>query len=245
MWRWHSRAVAKRAKRCCTCRLRRAATRLPCSSRSTAGEAVGARSERETGFDALADRQGFAVVLYPSSAGPSWAISGPRTDVTFTTRLLAHLEALTCIDARRLYVTGLSNGAGMAARLACEAEPPDRRRPVPMAGYYGALAQCEPASPESLLEVHGTADTVVRRRRRGRPRWRHRARIRGRVGRAGWLYGGADESRASGACRALQVERVRRRRARGAVDPLRGRAWLAGCPGGSRPRAGPAHDLRH
>ena len=119
----------------------------------------GGQFERETGFDALANRQGFAV-LYPSSAGPSWAISGPRTDVTFTTRLLAHLEALTCIDARRLYVTGLSNGAGMAARLACEASPLIAGV-VPMAGYYGALAQCEPASPESLLEVHGTADTVV------------------------------------------------------------------------------------
>ena len=119
----------------------------------------GARFERETGLDALANRQGFAV-LYPSSAGPSWRIGGPRTDVTFTTRLLAHVEALTCIDARRLYVTGLSNGAGMAARLACEASPLIAGV-VPVAGYYGALARCEPVRPESLLEIHGTADTVV------------------------------------------------------------------------------------
>ena len=119
----------------------------------------GARFERETGLDALANRQGFAV-LYPSSAGPSWAISGPRTDVTFTTRLLARVEALMCIDARRLYVTGVSNGAGMAARLACEISPLIAGV-VPVAGYYGALARCRPARPESLLEIHGTADTVV------------------------------------------------------------------------------------
>ena len=118
-----------------------------------------ARFERETGLDALANRQRFAV-LYPSSAGRSWAISGPRTDVTFTRRLLARVEALTCIDARRLYVTGLSNGAGMAARLACEISPLIAGV-VPVAGYYGALAQCEPARPESLLEIHGTADAVV------------------------------------------------------------------------------------
>ena len=119
----------------------------------------GARFEHETGLDVLANRQGFAV-LYPSSAGPGWAIGGPNTDVTFTTRLLAHVEALTCIDARRLYVTGLSNGAGMAARLACEASPLIAGV-VPVAGYYGALARCKPTRPESLLEIHGTADTVV------------------------------------------------------------------------------------
>ncbi|HMD57173.1 MAG TPA: PHB depolymerase family esterase [Solirubrobacteraceae bacterium] len=119
----------------------------------------GAQFERETGLDALANRQGFAV-LYPSSAGTSWRISGPPTDVAFTTTLLARVEALACIDLRRVYVTGLSNGAGMAARLACEASPLIAGV-VPIAGYYGSLAPCEPAQPVSLLEIHGTDDAVV------------------------------------------------------------------------------------
>jgi polyhydroxybutyrate depolymerase len=119
----------------------------------------GAQFERETGFDSLANRRGFAV-LYPSSAGAHWQISGPRTDVTFITALLARAEAVACIDRRRVYATGLSNGAGMVARLACEASI-QLAGAVPVAGYYSPLAPCEPMRAVSLLEIHGTNDTVV------------------------------------------------------------------------------------
>jgi polyhydroxybutyrate depolymerase len=119
----------------------------------------GAQFERETGFDALANRGGFAV-LYPSSAGTHWQISGPPTDVTFTRRLLARVKAVACIDRRRVYATGLSNGAGMVARLACQASL-QIAGVAPVAGYYSPPAPCEPGRPVSLLELHGTDDTVV------------------------------------------------------------------------------------
>ena len=119
----------------------------------------GARFERETGFDSLADRRGFAV-LYPSSAGGHWQISGPRTDVTFIKALLARVEAVACIDRSRVYATGLSNGAGMVARLACEGSV-ELAGAVPVAGDYSALPPCEPMRAVPLLEIHGTSDTVV------------------------------------------------------------------------------------
>jgi polyhydroxybutyrate depolymerase len=119
----------------------------------------GAQFERETGFDAVANRRGFAV-LYPSSAGSHWQISGPPTDVTFTIRLLARVEAVACVDRRRVYATGLSNGAGMAARLSCEASL-QIAGAVPLAGYYSSRAPCDPVRPVSLLEIHGTDDNVV------------------------------------------------------------------------------------
>lgn len=125
----------------------------------------GARFERETGFDALADHRGFAV-LYPSSAGPHWQISGPATDVTFIGALLARTEAVACIDRSRVYATGLSNGAGMVARLACDTSL-GLAGAVPVAGVYEEREPCNPTRPVSLLEVHGTADAVVPYYRKG------------------------------------------------------------------------------
>jgi polyhydroxybutyrate depolymerase len=119
----------------------------------------GARFERETGFDSLANSRGFAV-LYPSSAGGHWLISGPRTDVNFVTALLTRVESVACIDRSRVYATGVSNGAGMVARLACEASL-EFAGAVPVAGYYSPQPPCEPARPVSVLEVHGTDDQVV------------------------------------------------------------------------------------
>jgi polyhydroxybutyrate depolymerase len=148
--------------------VRRAVLHLPNSARGRALALVvafhgwgssGAQFERETGFDPLANRRGFAV-LYPSSAGSQWQISGPPTDVAFTMRLLARVQALACIDRSRVYATGLSNGAGMVARLSCEASLPIAAA-VPVAGYYSSRASCEPLRPVSLLEIHGTDDTVV------------------------------------------------------------------------------------
>ena len=118
----------------------------------------GSRFEHETGLDALADRQGFAV-LYPSSEGTHWQISGPPTDVTFVTAVLARVEALACIDRRRVYATGVSNGAGMVARLACEASL-QFAGVVPVAGRYPPVS-CEPSRAVSLLEIHGADDTVA------------------------------------------------------------------------------------
>ncbi len=118
----------------------------------------GPQFEREAGLDALANRKGFAV-LYPSSAGTHWQLSGPPTDVTFITALLAQVEGVACIDPARVYATGVSNGAGMVARLACEASL-QFAGAVPVAGLY-APAFCEPMRAVSLLEIHGTGDTVA------------------------------------------------------------------------------------
>ncbi len=138
--------------------MRALAGRWRCSSPCTAGEAAVPSSSAKPGFDSLADRRGFAV-LYPSSAGAHWQISGPATDVVFITALLARVESVACIDPRRVYATGVSNGAGMVARLACEPSL-QLAGVVPVAGLYPPVP-CEPARAVSLLEIHGTADTVA------------------------------------------------------------------------------------
>jgi polyhydroxybutyrate depolymerase len=68
-----------------------------------------------------------------------------------------------CVDRTRVYSTGLSNGAFLSYRLACEAS--DLFAAV--ASVAGALGVAPPACaasqerPVPLLEVHGTGDRIV------------------------------------------------------------------------------------
>jgi polyhydroxybutyrate depolymerase len=120
---------------------------------------TGARFERDTGFDTLADRDGFAVV-YPSAHGTEWVINGSGRDVNFISQLLNRLAVRACIDPRRIYATGVSNGGRMAALLGCELS--NRIAAIaPIAGGYSNFPACEPVRPVSVLEIHGTADTTV------------------------------------------------------------------------------------
>src|SRR5439155_12228136 len=58
----------------------------------------------------------------------------------------------------RVYVTGISNGAMMAYRLACQL--PGRLAAIgPVAGTM--TTECGPATPTSVLHIHGLADQNV------------------------------------------------------------------------------------
>ena len=59
-----------------------------------------------------------------------------------------------------MFVTGVSNGGGFAARLGCELS--GRLAGVAaVAGGYRSLPACRPQRPLPVLEIHGTADHVV------------------------------------------------------------------------------------
>jgi polyhydroxybutyrate depolymerase len=119
--------------------------------------------ERYTGLTRVADRAGFAV-MYPDAVGKLWQYSvvgeDGADDVSVIRALLDRLEQVACVDAHRVYATGVSNGGGMAARLACNLS--DRLAAVaPVAGGYAKLPACQPGRPLSVLEIHGTADRSV------------------------------------------------------------------------------------
>jgi polyhydroxybutyrate depolymerase len=123
----------------------------------------GAFMERYTGLSGLADRAGFAIA-YPDAAGPHhrWTLGsgGGPDDVAFVRTLVDRLLAGGCLDHARVSAVGVSNGAGLAALLGCEAA--DRLAAiVAVAGDYGNLPECRPDRPLSVLEIHGTADPVV------------------------------------------------------------------------------------
>lgn len=117
-----------------------------------------------TGYSTLADRHHFAVA-YPTATGvrPFWNITdaaGQPNDVAYLRAVIAAAVRATCADPARVGVTGVSNGGGMSARLACDA-PDLIAAAAPVAGGYGALPACHPARPVPILEVHGTSDQVV------------------------------------------------------------------------------------
>jgi polyhydroxybutyrate depolymerase len=114
------------------------------------------------GVGAAANRQGVAV-LYPTAPGSTfWQLNDQfgTSDVTAVTGLIQRQVATGCFDQKRISITGVSNGAGFAARMGCEL-PTTFAAVMPVAAGYRALDPCPANARASFLDIHGTADTVV------------------------------------------------------------------------------------
>jgi polyhydroxybutyrate depolymerase len=112
-----------------------------------------------TGFSDAADEHRFAV-LYPNAAAHQfWSLNDQMgtTDLDTIRTVLPQAETLACTD--KLFATGVSNGGGFTARVACELD--DIVAIAPVAGGYRALDRCPSTRRVSVLEIHGTADHVV------------------------------------------------------------------------------------
>lgn len=128
----------------------------------------GQSQEDMTRFAAKSDQAGF-VVVHPDGTGAlrGWnagrccgtAASTGVDDLGFVDAMIAELDARLCIDGKRIYATGFSNGGFLSHRLGCE-----------RAGVFAAIAPvsgvmgidgCAPVRPMPVMHVHGTADTVV------------------------------------------------------------------------------------
>jgi poly(3-hydroxybutyrate) depolymerase len=78
-----------------------------------------ATNYQDHGLMELATREGF-IVAFPSGVRSWWATEDSQ-DVKFVRDIVADIRTERCIDARRIWATGASNGAFMAQRLACDA----------------------------------------------------------------------------------------------------------------------------
>jgi polyhydroxybutyrate depolymerase len=123
------------------------------------------QAEQAYGWNDAADRYGF-VVAYPDGVGRAWAVGDGccgepgRTgvdDVAFITAVVANLRDRLPLDPRRLFVTGMSNGAMMSYRLACSTDAFAAMAPV--SGTL--LGSCPDPRPLSVLHIHGLADQNV------------------------------------------------------------------------------------
>lgn len=95
----------------------------------------------------------------------SAACCGPAdTDVDDSAYLAGVIDEIRddfAVDDRRIFVLGHSNGGFMAYRLACD-HAEVIAGVVSLEGAMIDEADCDPDEPVSVVEVHGTADTVIR-----------------------------------------------------------------------------------
>jgi polyhydroxybutyrate depolymerase len=126
-----------------------------------------ASNERQySGQLAESDRRGF-IVVWPNGVALSWNAYGccfvgdalNVDDVSFNRAVITAMKGRANIDADRVYVTGISNGGGMAQRMACEAA--DLVRASVSVSYPLNRPSCSPARPISMWEIAGTADTTI------------------------------------------------------------------------------------
>ena len=121
-------------------------------------------------MDVVADAEGF-VAVYPDGTGRmpdrlltwnagtccAYSVMNKVDDVGFTLALLVDLGARQPVDRRRVYATGLSNGAMMAWRLAVEASE-HIAAIAPVAGAK-VLQRGVPTRPVSVMHFHSVDDS--------------------------------------------------------------------------------------
>ena len=119
--------------------------------------------EYYTNLRPQADLHGF-VLVSPNAVGTPahWNYLGrlaPNTpdDYRFVNDLIDHLQGELCIDATRVYATGMSDGGTMAAILGCKLN--GRIAAIaPVAGAPYLDLSCYSAGSVPLITFHGTAD---------------------------------------------------------------------------------------
>jgi polyhydroxybutyrate depolymerase len=118
------------------------------------------------------DAAGFVAVFpsgysrFPSGILATWnagtccgaAQKNNVDDVGFIRAVIARVERQANIDKGRVFATGMSNGAMMSWRLACEA--PEIRAIAPVEGTDNTLS-CRPAHPVAVIEFHAADDPIV------------------------------------------------------------------------------------
>ena len=123
----------------------------------------GRQAEAAYGWDAEADNGKF-LVAYPDGIGHTWNVDADCCgaaarddvdDVGFVSRLAGSFGSL--VDPSRVFATGISNGAMMAYRLAC-----DTRIFAAIGPDSGTMINnCPHPAPLSIIHVHGTADQII------------------------------------------------------------------------------------
>ena len=127
-------------------------------------------AERMSGMSPKADQEHF-IAVYPNGTArlsnvPTWnagtccgyAMKNQVDDIGFLRALIAQLERDYAVDRKRIYFTGISNGAMMSYRVACEMSG----QVAAISPVEGALdVDCHPSEPVSVLIFHGTADHLV------------------------------------------------------------------------------------
>lgn len=113
----------------------------------------------------LAAEHGVWVVL-PQANNRHWgddpSTSPSSDDVEFLSKLIAHITSAYPIDARRVYMAGMSNGGFMTERFACEKPELIAAAAVDAATMRNSLDRvCAPSRAVPIAHFAGTRDPYV------------------------------------------------------------------------------------
>lgn len=115
-------------------------------------------------WDKMADKEGF-VLIDPEGVDKSWNAGSccggnSQDDVKYFRDVVAKATAELCIDEKRVYVSGHSNGGAMTHRLACEAADIFAAA-APVCGWM-TIPNCNPSRPIPLLSIRALNDGTVK-----------------------------------------------------------------------------------
>lgn len=118
-------------------------------------------------FDGKADKEGF-LVAYPvgiDGAVNALICCGSNDDVGFIRAMVEHVTNVWGADRKRVYATGISNGADMSFRMAVEAPGLFAAIAPVSGGFLGAKAATDPAykpsQPISVMSFAGKDDQLL------------------------------------------------------------------------------------
>jgi poly(3-hydroxybutyrate) depolymerase len=126
----------------------------------------GSQQKGMSGFSSIADQEKF-LAIFPDGIDGYWNVddtccgtAGKERidDVGFIRAIIDELSAESCIDAKRIYVSGFSNGGGLAHRMGCDAA--DIIAAIAPTGTDLRTQPCNAVRPISMMEVRGMADSL-------------------------------------------------------------------------------------
>lgn len=139
------------------------------------GKGTGEHMKKHTlgGFNKLSDKEGF-IIVYPNGMDKQWNDGRSKEetksrahkenidDTGFISALIDTFIKEYNVNPKSVYVTGISNGAIMSYRLACELSD----KIAAIAPVDGNLAQnvlpkCSPSKPISVLAINNVNDPLM------------------------------------------------------------------------------------
>jgi polyhydroxybutyrate depolymerase len=130
---------------------------------------TGAAQEKLTHLSKVADAHDF-IVVFPDGIDHSWADArgvNPANkegvdDLAFARALIDAQVKTGRVDAKRVFATGMSNGAELTYSVACElADVVTAVAPVAGLMPVNLVGKCAPSRPIPIIIFHGTEDPFI------------------------------------------------------------------------------------
>nr|WP_297553296.1 PHB depolymerase family esterase [uncultured Corynebacterium sp.] len=107
-----------------------------------------------------------AITVFAEGKKKAWspapyAKTSTAEDKKFVRDIIDAVRATYRVDDSRVYATGMSNGGGFAAYLACQMPDVFKSVATVSAAYYKDILKDCAHSPVGRLDIHGTVDPVV------------------------------------------------------------------------------------